>query len=82
MGLTYTLVRGKQNVETEFRIATIPYNLQRAVRLLGWDDLKKRLKKLKMALFFRFLAGSYSLDRLYINIIIFVNFNLLKSGLV
>ena len=79
MGLTYTLVRGKQNVETEFRIAAISYNLLRSVRLLGWDDLKKRLKKLKTAFFFRFLAVRYAVAMLRTTIYFFVIFKVLKS---
>lgn len=46
-GMDYTIVKGRQNVETEYRIAAICYNLTRAVSIIGMNGLKKKLKRLQ-----------------------------------
>ena len=47
-GLTYTLLRGKEKVETEYRLAAICYNLSRSMSILGLAGLKERLSTLLM----------------------------------
>jgi len=42
-GLTHTLVKGTKNVETEYRLAAICYNLKRSLSILGPQALKERL---------------------------------------
>jgi transposase len=42
-GIGYTLLKGKENVETEFRLAAICYNLNRSMSILGIHALKARL---------------------------------------
>ena len=49
--MDHTLVKGRQNVETEYRLAAICYNLTRVVSLIGIERLKKRLKRLQKSLF-------------------------------
>ena len=44
--IDHTLVKGKRNVITEYRIAAIAYNLCRSLSILGRDSLIKRLKAL------------------------------------
>ena len=44
-----SLVRAKEKVETEYRIAAIAYNLTRLIGILGREELEKRLKELKKA---------------------------------
>jgi transposase len=44
-GMDYTLLRGKEKVATEFRVAAIAYNILRAVSILGYNELEKGLKK-------------------------------------
>ena len=53
--MDHTLVKGRQNVETEYRIAAICYNLTRVVSVLGLARLKKKLKKLQEVLLLSFL---------------------------
>ena len=53
--MEHTLVKGRKNVETEYRLAAICYNLTRVVSLLGMEELQKRLKKLQKGLFRRIL---------------------------
>ena len=45
--MDYTIVKGRHNVETEYRIAAICYNLTRAVSIIGMNGLKKKLKRLQ-----------------------------------
>ncbi|MCB0621343.1 MAG: IS1182 family transposase [Saprospiraceae bacterium] len=45
-GMTYSLLKGKQKVGTEFRLAALAYNLLRTRTILGIDDLRKRLQAL------------------------------------
>lgn len=42
--MSYTLLKGREKVETEFRIAAIAYNLMRAVSILGIEEVKRGLK--------------------------------------
>ena len=44
--MTYSLLKGKQKVGTEFRLAALAYNLLRTRTILGIDDLRKRLQAL------------------------------------
>lgn len=44
--ISYTLLKGRKKVETEFTIAAICYNLTRAVKILGVEEIKNELKKL------------------------------------
>ena len=44
-GMDYTILKGRQRVETEYRIAAISYNLLRTIQIKGLKWLKKRLKK-------------------------------------
>ena len=50
-GLDHTLVKGKEKVITEYRIAALAYNLRRSVSTLGLKELKKRLKALIFIIF-------------------------------
>jgi hypothetical protein len=50
-GMDHTLVKGRPNVETEYRLAAICYNLTRVVSIIGSERLKKTLKKLQNGLF-------------------------------
>ena len=54
--MEHTLVKGRKNVETEYRIAALCYNLTRVVSLLGIKELQKRLKKLQKGLLSLILA--------------------------
>jgi len=49
--LSYTLVRGRQKVENEYRLAPICYNLNRSVSILGMERVKEELKRLILILF-------------------------------
>ena len=49
--MDHTLVKGRQNVETEYRLAAVCYNLTRVVSIIGIDRLKKKLEKLQKGLF-------------------------------
>lgn len=44
--IDHTLLKGKENVITEFRITAIAYNLCRSISILGRDGLIRRLKAL------------------------------------
>ena len=44
--MTYTLLKGKQTVETEYRLGAICYNLKKSLSVLGWKRLKASLAKL------------------------------------
>jgi hypothetical protein len=44
--MTHTVVKGKEKVETEYRITAICYNLLRSLSILGEKHLKKRLQAL------------------------------------
>lgn len=46
-GMDYTLVKGREKVETEYRISAICYNLTRLVSIKGIKWLKKELEKAK-----------------------------------
>jgi hypothetical protein len=50
-GMDYTLVKGREKVETEYRLAAITYNLTRVVSIIGLERVKKELKKLQNHLF-------------------------------
>lgn len=52
--MDHTLVRGRKNVESEYRLAAICYNLTRVVSIFGIEKLKEKLKKLQKTLFFIF----------------------------
>ncbi len=43
--MSYTLLKGREKIETEFRLAAIMYNLTRSVSILGIEEVKNRLKK-------------------------------------
>ena len=45
-GYTYTLLKSKEKVETEFSIIFLCYNLKRVMSILGLEGLKKALKGL------------------------------------
>lgn len=45
-GMDYTIVKGRKNVETEYRLAAITYNLTRLVSIMGIEKLKNKLQKL------------------------------------
>ncbi len=45
-GYTYTLLKTKEKVETEFSLIFLCYNLRRVMSILGQDGLKKALKVL------------------------------------
>lgn len=49
--LEYTLVRGRENVITEYRIAGLAYNLMRLVSVKGLNWVQKRLQKLILLIF-------------------------------
>jgi len=49
--LDYTLLRGSENVITEYRIAGLAYNLMRLVSDKGIKWVKLRLKKLLIFIF-------------------------------
>lgn len=49
--LDYTLLRGSENVITEYRIAGLAYNLMRLVSVKGLNWVKLRLKKLLFFIF-------------------------------
>ena len=49
--MDHTLVKGRKNVETEYRLAAICYNLTRVVSIIGIERLRKRLKRLQKNLF-------------------------------
>ena len=49
--MDHTLVKGRKNVETEYRLAAICYNLTRVVSIIGIERLRKRLKRLQKSLF-------------------------------
>ena len=53
--MEYTLVKGREEVETEYRLAAITYNLTRVVSVFGLERVKKELKKLQNRLFDLFL---------------------------
>jgi transposase len=50
-GMDYTLVKGHERVATEYRLAAICTNLWRSVSVKGLAWVKKRLERLKKALF-------------------------------
>lgn len=77
--MDHTLVRGRENVETEYRIAAICYNLTRVVSLLGIEGLKKRLKRLQKSLFSAiFLFCSF---REYLNAVNHYIYNFQRTSL-
>ena len=49
-GMTYTLLKGKESVATEYRLAAICTNLCRSLSVLGGAELKKRLRALILAI--------------------------------
>lgn len=49
--MDHTLVKGRQNVETEYRIAALCYNLTRLVSIVGIEGLRKKLEKVQKGLF-------------------------------
>jgi len=49
--LDYTLLRGSENVSTEYRIAGLAYNLMRLVSVKGIKWVQNRLKKLLFLIF-------------------------------
>lgn len=49
-GFTHTLVRGKENVLSEVYLCFSVYNLLRALKILGPEKLKARLKRLMLIL--------------------------------
>ena len=49
--MDHALVRGKENVITEYRIAAIAYNLCRSLSILGREGLIKHLKALIQAIY-------------------------------
>lgn len=64
--LDYTLLRGSENVITEYRIAGLAYNLMRLVSVKGLNWVKLRLKKLIHFIFdtyshYRPLQGKFDL---------------------
>jgi transposase len=61
-GMTHVMVRGRKNVETEYRLAAICYNLQRSLSILGHDTLIKRLETL-----IRTILGSFVSLKFYMN---------------
>ncbi len=56
-GMDYTLVKGRANVESEYRLAAICYNLTRALSIYGKDRLEMKLKRLQKQLFYLFLRS-------------------------
>ena len=50
-GMDYTLVKGHERVATEYRLAAICTNLGRSVSVKGLAWVKKRLERLKAAIF-------------------------------
>ncbi len=67
--MDHTLVKGRQKVETEYRLAAICYNLTRVVSLLGIEGLKKRLIKLQKGLFLSILGLPGTMKRYITNCI-------------
>ena len=70
--MDHTLVKGRQNVETEYRLAAICYNLTRVVSIIGIERFKKRLEKLQKGLFsliFRYTSTTVSYAIRYIEIL-------------
>ena len=59
--MDHTLVRGRANVETEYRLAAICYNLTRVVSIIGIEKLKMKLKKLQKALILIFCRPSFNI---------------------
>ncbi|NNC67399.1 MAG: IS1182 family transposase [Gammaproteobacteria bacterium] len=49
--MDHTILRGKENVITEYRISAIAYNLCRSLSILGRDGLIQRLKPLILSTF-------------------------------
>ncbi|NNC68720.1 MAG: IS1182 family transposase [Gammaproteobacteria bacterium] len=49
--MDHTLLHGKENVITEYRIAALAYNLCRSLSILGGDELIARLKALILTIF-------------------------------
>lgn len=50
-GMDYTLLKGKEKVITEYRLAALAYNLRRSLSILGLEELKRRLKALIFTIF-------------------------------
>ena len=59
--MDHNVVKGKQNVETEYRLAAICYNLTRVVSIIGIEKLKMKLKKLQKALILIFCRPSFTI---------------------
>lgn len=57
-GLDHTLLKGREKVITEYRIAALAYNLRRSLSILGWEGIKKRLNALVFVIFsiWRFIS--------------------------
>ena len=72
--IDHTLVKGKENVITEYRIAALVYNLYRSLSILGQEGLIKRLKALISSIFGLF-ATLIHLGRLHLSLSTFLHPN-------
>lgn len=59
-GFYYAVLKGKEKINREYSLASIAYNMRRAVSILGVLDLVERLK----AAFFNILALERRVERL------------------
>ena len=60
--MTYTLLKGSQQVETEYRLSAICYNLLRAIHILGAEKLRKLLSAFLITCY-AFLQAIWKLNR-------------------
>ncbi len=65
-GMTHTIVKGKKNVESEYRLAALAYNLLRLVNIKGMKWLQKKLKSVYKGIYWTVIhnyASQYDINR-------------------